>query len=520
MDLYLLLQTSFGLIALIVAMYFSLVSKRFKKKSSVPLAPEPAGRWPIIGHLPLLGGKQPIVRILGALADKYGPAFTIWMGPHRTFVVNSAEIARECFTTNDKALANRPKSTAGKHLGSDYAMLAFSSYGPYFREVRKVMVSNILSAHQLEQIKHVRSTEVDFCIKTLHKLWLENGKAPLEVEMGKYLEDLAFNNVARAISGKRYFGKDIVEDIKDVEKLHKTMSHIFYLAGIFILSDAVPCLKWLDIGGHAADMKRSIKELDSIVGGWIEEHRNRRVAGEKEAAPDYTDMMLSALETQLLDQDPDIVMKTTFFAFMLAGSDTIFVTLKWVLSLLMNHRDKLNKAQEELDSIVGKDRNVEGRDIMKLPYLQAIVKETMRLYPASPLSLPHEAAEDCYIGGYFVPAGTRVLTNIWKIQRDPRYWQEPEEFRPERFLTAQAHVEMKGRNFELMPFGSGRRICPGMLFAVEVMHLTLARILHGFDIETSSGQPVDMTEGLGISFPKATPLDVVVTPRLPSDLYI
>ncbi|KAG9440788.1 hypothetical protein H6P81_020953 [Aristolochia fimbriata] len=460
------------------------------------------------------------------MADEYGPAFTIWMGVHRTFVISTPELAKECFTTHDKALANRPKSTVAKHLGSDYAMIAFASYGPYWRDLRKVAVSHLLSAHQLDQIKHVRSTEIDFCIKELNKLWIKNGGAdPVEVDMGSYFEDLAFNNVARAISGKRYFGEDAVEDIKDVKKLQETISHIVYLAGTFILSDAVPSLEWLDVGGHIADMKRSLKELDSIVMGWIEEHRRKRLSGEKSsmssATPDnYTDMMLSALETQMLDQDRDTVMKTTFFAFMLAGSDTTFVTLTWALSLLMNHRDKLKNAQEELDTVVGKERNVEGSDVKNLPYLQAIEKETMRLYPASPLSLPHESSEDCYIGGYYVPAGTRLLTNIWKIQRDPRYWPEPEEFRPERFLTTHAHVEVKGRHFELMPFGSGRRICPGMLFALEVIHLTLARILHGFDMETTSGQAVDMTEGLGISFPKATPLRVLVTPRLPSNLYV
>ncbi|XP_068655749.1 xanthotoxin 5-hydroxylase CYP82C4-like [Aristolochia californica] len=509
-------------LALVLALCILLLSKRWKKMSNSPFAPEPSGRWPIIGHLPLLGGKQPIVRTLGAVADKYGPAFTIWIGAHRTFVVNSAELARECFTTNDKALATRPKSTVGKHLGADYALFAFSPNGPHWREVRKLVVSNLLSAHQLEQIKHVRSTEVDFCVKGLHKLWLENEQAPLEIEMKKFLEDLAFNNVARAICGKRYFGKDIVEDIKDVEEFHKTISHAVYLAGIFVLSDAVPWLEWLDVGGHIADMKKSTKELNSIIAGWIEEHRNKKLSGQKvDTTPDYTDVMLSVLEEfKLPEYDPDTVMKTTFVAFLLAGSDTTFITLTWVLSLLMNNRDKLKKAQEELDRVVGKDRNVDGSDIKNLPYLQAIVKETMRLYPASPLSLPHEAVEDCYIGGYYVPAGTRVLTNIWKIQRDSRYWPEPEEFRPERFLTTHAHIEMKGRHFELMPFGSGRRICPGLMFALEVINLTLARLLHGFDMETPSGQPVDMSEDLGVSLPKATPLHVVLTPRLPENLYL
>ncbi|KAG9440790.1 hypothetical protein H6P81_020955 [Aristolochia fimbriata] len=517
-----LLQVGFGLVALVLFNMLLVSKRRNRGKAHGEVEPpEATGRWPIIGHLLLLGGKQPIMRTLGALADKYGSAFVLWVGVHRTLVISSAELARECFTTHDKVLASRPRSTAGKHLGSDYALFAFSSYGPYWREVRKVVVSNLLSSQQVDLLKRVRSTEIDFCIKELHKLWAKNGKAPVAVEMKQYFRDLALNNVARAICGKRYFGSGVVEDAKDVQKFHRAIAGLFYLGGIFVLSDAVPSLEWLDIGGHVASMKNNIKELDSIISVWLEEHRQRRLAGEKPTDPDFIDVLLSVVETtQFPDYDSEIVMKTTSWALILAGSDTTFITLTWALSLLMNNRHVLKKAQEELDGVVGKDRNVDGSDMKNLPYLQAITKETLRLYPAAPLSVPHQATEDCTIGGYHVPAGTRILTNLWKIQRDPRHWAEPDAFRPERFLTTHAEVDMKGKHFELIPFGSGRRMCPGASFALEVINLTLARLLHGFDIETPAGAPVDLTEDLGISLPKATPVEVLVSPRLPSNLYL
>lgn len=204
----------------------------------------------------------------------------------------------------------------------------------------------------------------------------------------------------------------------------------------------------------------------------------------------------------------------------LGGTDTSSATMTWALSLLMNNRHALERAQQELDEKVGKERNVEESDIESLSYLQAIIKETMRLYPVGPLSAPHKAMEDCQVGGYHVPAGTTVITNIWKIQHDPTIWADPEEFRPERFLTSHADVDVKGQHFALIPFGAGRRVCPGELFSLRIMHLTLARLLHGFKMDIPAGCPVDMSMGSGLSLPKATPLDVVCSPRLSSTLYM
>ena len=206
-------------------------------------------------------------------------------------------------------------------------------------------------------------------------------------------------------------------------------------------------------------------------------------------------------------------------SLILGGYDPTFITLTWALSLLLNNRHVLEKAQAELEIHVGKHRQVHGSDIKNLVYLQAIIKETLRLYPATPLSLPHEAMEDCSVAGFQIQSGTRLLINLWKMHRDPRVWPDPLEFQPERFLTEHAGVDVRGKNYEFLPFGSGRRICPAISFALEMMHLTLARLLHGFEFGLVSDSPVDMTEGLGLTIPKATPLEVTIVPRLPSELY-
>ncbi|KAK8647138.1 hypothetical protein V6N13_120893 [Hibiscus sabdariffa] len=195
------------------------------------------------------------------------------------------------------------------------------------------------------------------------------------------------------------------------------------------------------------------------------------------------------------------------------------VTITWALSLLLNNRDVLKKVQHELDTCVGKDRLVQESDIKNLVYLQAIIKETTRLYPAAALSVPHESVEDCTTAGYFIPAGTRLLVNLSKLQRDPKVWSNPDEFRPERFLTTHKHVDVRGQNFEFMPFGSGRRVCPGISFALQVLHLNLATLVQSFEIRTPLDEAVDMRESAGLTNLKAEPLDVVCTPRLPPHLY-
>lgn len=203
----------------------------------------------------------------------------------------------------------------------------------------------------------------------------------------------------------------------------------------------------------------------------------------------------------------------------MTGSESTAETLIWALSLLLNHPNILKIAQNELDVQVGKQRWIEEADINKLSFLQAIVKETFRLYPPGPLSGPREATEDCYLGNIFVPKGARLIVNLWKLHRDPRIWSDPLEFKPERFLNSHANISLKGQSFEYIPFSSGRRMCPAVNYGMSVVQLTLARMLQAFDITTPMGMPVDMGEGLGVALPKLKPLEVLLTPRLPVELY-
>ncbi|KAL8116191.1 hypothetical protein AgCh_022619 [Apium graveolens] len=231
-------------------------------------------------------------------------------------------------------------------------------------------------------------------------------------------------------------------------------------------------------------MKKTAKEIDNVLGSWVKDHLQiREYLSIDQLEEDFIHVMLSAMDSELFTNDVEDTAISTCLSLILGCSDTTSATLAWALSLLLNNRHVLKKAQDELNKYVGRDRQVKESDIKNLTCLRATVKETLRLYPAAPLSVQHEAMEDCTVSGFHIPSGTRLIVNLWKMHRDPKVWSDPLDFQPDRFLQKHVKVDIWGQNFELLPFGSGRRSFPGITFATQVLHLTLAQLLHGFELE-------------------------------------
>lgn len=203
------------------------------------------------------------------------------------------------------------------------------------------------------------------------------------------------------------------------------------------------------------------------------------------------------------------------------GTDTSSVTVEWAMSEILRSPEVLAKASEELERVIGRDRLVAEQDIPNLPYMEAIVKETMRLHPVAPLMSPRLSREDVSMGRYDIPAGTRVLINVWAIGRDPAVWEAPMEFRPERFVGS--GVDVKGQDFELLPFGSGRRMCPGIGLGLRMVHMILANLLHAFAWRLPGGaaaaEELSMEETFSLTVPRRVPLEAVAEPKLPDHLY-
>ncbi|XP_027924006.1 cytochrome P450 82A4-like [Vigna unguiculata] len=476
-------------------------------------APTAAGAWPVLGHLPLLSASKTPHRMLGALAEKYGPIFTIKLGSKKALVINNWEIAKECFTTNDTVVSSRPKLVAMELMGYNQAIFAFSPYGPYWRELRKITTFEILSSRRVEQLEHVRVSEVQNSIKELYNVWCsqkgESGYAL--VELNQWFSHLAFNMVLRMVVGKRFFGGENMDDEK-AQRCVKAVDEFMRLLGVFAVGDAIPWLRWFDFGGHERAMKETAKDLDIVLGEWLEEHRQKKGLDEVQ---DFMDVMISLFDGRTVDGfDADTMIKSTVLSVIAGGADTSNIVLTWIISLILKNPSVLKKVKIELDIQIGKEKLVSESDISKLTYLQAIVKETLRLYPPSPLSGSREFTENCTLSGYNIKKGTRLITNLWKIHTDHNVWKDPLEFKPERFLTTHKDIDIKGQHFELLPFGSGRRICPGVSFGLQMVHFTLATFLHSFEILSSSSYPIDMAESFGLTNTKATPLKILIKPRL------
>ncbi|KAK7364505.1 hypothetical protein VNO80_13219 [Phaseolus coccineus] len=508
-----------ALLVLIPPFLFLLLRRsRSKEPPTIP------GAWPIIGHLPLLARSPATHYLLGSVADSHGPIFSIKLGTVKAIVISNWETAKECFTTNDVAVSYRPNLVACQNMTYNLAMLGFAPYGKFWQDMRKNLAFVFLADHRIEALSHVRISEVRTSAKELYHKWTrgKTEKEFLMVDLKQWLKEVAFNVVLRMVAGKRYFGETAVVEEGEAQICLAAFKEYMRLLGVFAVGDAVPWLRWFDFGGHERDMKENFKELDAVVGEWLEERKRKRDwNGEKgEKGEDFMEMMLSEIDgTNIHGFDSDTVIKATAMALILGGTDTSSASNIWTLSLLLNNPRTLEKVKEEIDAHIGKDKLVTESDTNKLVYLHAAVKESLRLYPPSPLSGPREFREDCMLGEYHVKKGTRLITNLWKIQTDPSIWPEPLEFKPERFLTTHKDVDVKGKHFELIPFGSGRRICPGITFGLRSSYLTLANFLHCFDVSKTSTEPIDMTAAMEMTNVKVTPLQVLIKPRLAPSLY-
>ncbi|KAF9615977.1 hypothetical protein IFM89_027407 [Coptis chinensis] len=291
-------------------------SRSASKTNTCKEAPEAPHAWPIIGHLHLLGGSEvPAHKTLGSMADKYGPIFTIRIGVHRVLVVSNSAIAKECYTTNDKFLASRPPSTFSKIVGYNDAMFGLAQYGPYWVDLRKIIISELLSSRRLELLKHTRDFEIDTSIKELYKVWTKHDKtkAPLLVDMKQWFGDLTLNVILRMVVGKRYSASNSSGDETEARRCQKIMSDVFRLMGTFIIGDALPYLSWLDIQGYKKEMKNTAKELDLIFQGWLEERKRKRQSEEVNQEQVFMDILLSILEHTKIssEYDNDTINKAT-----------------------------------------------------------------------------------------------------------------------------------------------------------------------------------------------------------------
>ncbi|CAI0464933.1 unnamed protein product [Linum tenue] len=489
-------------ILLVVIISKLLISSKNKRHDQTSLPPSPPS-LPFIGHLHLL--KEPIHRTLQTLSQQYGPIYLLSMGVRKLVVVSSPSLAEECFNKNDVVLANRPNMVAGRILNYNYTTVGAAPYGPLWRNLRRLTAVELLSTARLNSSLALRHDEVRHLVRGLFDKVSGAGSGYGEVvEMKSRLSGLSLNIVMRMVAGKRYFGSASAEEGGGGEGFQEVISEVFELSGASNPGDFLPVLRWIGYGGMEKRMWRVLAKFDAVFQGLIDERRKDKSAEQKTMIDTFLDLQKSDPQTYSDDIIKGQVMVSataySLCTMITAGTDTSATTIEWAMSLLLNHPNILTKARAELDDVVGNNRLVEESDYAKLPYLQNIINETLRLYPAAPLLVPHYSSEDCTIGGYHIPKGTMLMANAWAIQRDPSVWDEPTTFRPER------HEGKEADAYKLLPFGMGRRSCPGTGLANRVVSLALGALIQCFEWTRVGEGLIDMSEGKGLTMPKVEPL--------------
>ncbi|XP_062149139.1 cytochrome P450 71AU50-like [Alnus glutinosa] len=489
-------------IAALLMLAYLLRDRAWKSSSNKKkLPPGPRG-FPLFGNLYLLG-KLPH-RDLHRLAQKHGPIMYLRLGLVPAIVVSSPQAAEQFLKAHDLVFASRPPHEAAKHISYEQKNLSMSPYGSYWRNIRKMCTLELLSNHKITSFKSMRMEELGLLIKFIR----EAARDCVAVDLSGKVSSLSADMSCRMVFGKKYLDKDIDERgfkavIQEGMRLEATPN----------IGDYIPYVAPLDLQGLTRRMKAISKIFDSFLEKIIDEHVQSK---DENQTKDFVDVMLSFMGFEESEYRIERSNIKAIILDMLAGSmDTSATVIEWALSELMKHPRVMKKVQKELEDVVGLERMVEESDLDSLEYLDMVLKETFRLHPIAPLMLPHLAMEDCTVIGFHIPRNSRVIINVWAIGRDPSVWSDAEKFYPERFVGS--NIDVQGRDFQLIPFGSGRRGCPGMQLGLTVVRLVVAQLVHCFDWELPDNMlptELDMTEEFGLTTPRAKHLLASPTYRL------
>ncbi|KAK9164289.1 hypothetical protein Syun_005191 [Stephania yunnanensis] len=479
-----------------------------------PYPPGPPG-LPIVGNMFMMD--QLTHRGLAKLAKAYGGIFHLKLGLLHQVTISNPDYARQVLQVQDSIFSNRPASIAIKYLTYDRADMAFAHYGPFWRQMRKLCVMKLFSRKRAESWDSVR----DEVINTVKNVQCKSGTP---VNFGALVFNLTNNIIYRAA-----FGSDLLTQEGQTEFV-SILQEFSKLFGAFNLADFFSGLTWVDPQGLNRRLAKARRSLDGFIDKIIDEHlEKRRSNGGATVDGEDSDMVDDLLafygEAGGKRSDGDELqaaisltrdnIKAIIMDVMFGGTETVASAIEWAMAELMKRPEELKKVQDELVQVVGLDRRVEESDLDKLTYLKCALKETLRLHPPIPLLL-HETSEATNVGGYFVPARTRVVINAWAINRDKTAWEDADVFNPSRFLKTGA-PDFKGSNFEFIPFGSGRRSCPGMQLGLYALEFAMAHLLHCFSWDLPDGmkpKDLDMEDVFGLTAPRAVRLVAVPTPRL------
>ncbi|XP_026407054.1 cytochrome P450 71D8-like [Papaver somniferum] len=473
------------------------ITKTQDPNSKLPPGPR---KLPLTGNLHNMLGLPH--RTLRDLSQKYGPLMHLQLGEVSAIVVSSPKVAELFMKTHDLNFSDRPQIIAAQIMSYGCTDVAFSPYGTYWRQLRKILMVELLGAKRVQAFKSIREEEVSNFIQSISS----NAGAP--VNLSEKISSLTIDMVSRAAFGKK---------CNDKEAFILHMLEVTKLAGGFDIADIFPSLKLLHVLiGTKAKLELLHQKVDKTLNDVIKDHKANRATTNSssmssEMEEDFVDVLLQLQESGTLESPMTTDnLKAVIWDVFIAGTDTSSTVLEWAVSELVKNPRVMEKVQAEVRNVFNGKKQIDEFDLHKLDYLKLVIKETLRLHPAAPLLLPRECKETCEINGYEIPKKAKVIVNAWAIGRDPEYWTDAESFEPERFNGNS--VDYRGTNFEYIPFGAGRRMCPGMSFGIANVELPLAQLLYHFDWKLPNElklEELDMSETFGASVRRKTDLNLI-----------
>nr|XP_016437353.1 PREDICTED: geraniol 8-hydroxylase-like [Nicotiana tabacum] len=467
----------------------------------LPPGPTP---WPIIGNLHLLGAKPHIS--LANLAKIYGPIMSLKLGQITTIVISSSTMAKQVLKNQDQAFSTRFIPNALQAHNHYKFSAVWLPVCPQWRTLRRILNTNIFSYNRLDANQHLRSQKVKellaYCAKCCH----QEGEA---VDVGQVAFKTSLNLLSNTL-----FSKDLADPFSDSKvELKEVIWGITTEVGKPNLVDFFPIFEKIDLQGKrrctTIYFGKLFKLFDELINERLEEKRRNR--SEKSDVLEAL-LNISAENPEEIDQNH---IKSMFLDLFGAGTDTTTSTLEWAMAEMLRQPEIMRKAQVELGEVIGKGKIVEEADVSQLPYLQCIIKETLRMHPPFPLLVPRKVEQDGELCDYIIPKGSQVVVNAWAIGRDSTFWKDPLVFKPKGFWNLD--LDMRGKDFEFIPFGVGQRICPSLPLALRMVQVMLGSLLNSFNWKLEVGieaQELNMEEKFGITLAKAYPLRAIPSPIL------
>ncbi|OWM65398.1 hypothetical protein CDL15_Pgr008988 [Punica granatum] len=491
--------------------------------------PPSAPTLPVIGNLHQLGTYPH--KTLQTLSRRYGPFMLVHMGRAPALIVSSARLAGEVMKTHDIVFSDRPQGSTARRLLYDGKDVSLAPYGEYWRQMRSLCVLQLLNNKRVQSFRFVRQEELAQLVKRI------GDASPTPVDISDAFATLTNSVVCRAALGRKYN-----EDEAIGRRFKNLLAEFVGLLGVFNVGDLIPSLGWINkLNGSDKKVERVAKEFDDFLEQVVEEHvsklnkpyqqeerkynnddnnstrNNNDSDGDGDSdKKDFVDVLLEFQRDNLAGFPlSKLSIKAIILDVFSGGTDTTYTVLEWAMTELLRHPKVMENLQKEVREVAKGRLNITDEDLDRLHYLKAVVKETLRLHPPLPLLVPRVATRDVTVDGYDLAAGTMVIINAWAIGRNPDSWgPDPDEFKPERFLGNP--VDYNGQNFELIPFGAGRRGCPGIAFAMATDNFVLANLMLRFDWALPPGmraEDLDMTQCTGLTIHRKVPLLAVATPH-------